>query len=711
MSYKYLPGKAKIAFLLFASILASAKIASALTLPPPSILKNYLKLDAEKISISKDDALLEATGVVHLEYEGKEISAGKLSYYYERGVLELDEGVTFTDEDMDFSFSMVSIDLRKKKSTFYDGYMHIKSENLIVSAERFEELTKDKYKIFKAKLTTCDECDKADWRIKIRRGTLTLGGYATGTGISLDIRDRPFFWFPFAFFPAKTNRESGFLVPMFQSSRTKGTRVILPFYIVTSGFSDVTMNLDYMSKRGVKPEGEFRYRLTQYSKGKLTGAYINDREFDDERFRVEYSTSVTGDFPFFATANVDYTSDKDYYLDLEDDIYLRSSRQIISDLSAGYEGRDLYFELYGTYIDDLFPVQSRSETVQVLPAVRSTFRKKRILYDFFARADLEVKNFYTSANGSTQKSNVNIEAELPLKLGEILLLHLYSNLVDGYYYFENQQGGENGENFLYWDNRGTVKTSLYRKFRLKKKELVHRVEPYVTFQKTSRISGFSPVIFEPVDRAPEKTRMIFGFRNVFTSVYEGGEMKSTGSFVVKYSFDLERQVDSSSNLVDPFSEYFRTYQDQIDIAVDGFLSDDPSSDLYFEGNLLPSERLKINTEGFFDTKAGVVDKVSFGLKYDDKDTTFISMMVRHTRTLATDLNLNYDDRIFRWLRVKGWLNYSLKDEVIIENTSFFEYIPRSECWSLTFGASRKTRPAETSFSLFFSLRGLGAIGQ
>jgi hypothetical protein len=135
------------------------------------------------------------------------------------------------------------------------------------------------------------------------------------------------------------------------------------------------------------------------------------------------------------------------------------------------------------------------------------------------------------------------------------------------------------------------------------------------------------------------------------------------------------------------------------------------SDVYFEGYLKPSKNFEVNTEGFYDTREGVVDKLSFGLKYDDKEITFISMKVRHTRTLATDLNLGYNNRIFRWLRVRGWLDYSLKDDVIIENTSFFEYIPRSECWSFTFGVSRRTRPAETSYSLFFSLRGLGAIGK
>lgn len=683
----------------------------ALELPPPSVMKNFLNFDAEKISISKERGVLEATGGVQLEYEGREIKAGKLTYYFEKEVLELDGGVTFIDEDMEFSFSRVTINVKEKTSVFYDGYIHVKSEHLIVTAERFEEITKDRYRIFKAKFTTCDECEKADWRIKIRKGTLTLGGYATGMGISLDIRERPFFWFPYAFFPAKTDRESGFLLPKFSTSRTKGNRVELPFYIVTSDFSDLTLNLDNMSKRGFKPEGDLRYRLTEKSKGRIEGAYINDREFDDERYRVRYTSNVTGEFPFFATTNIDYPSDEDYYTDFEEDIYLRSSRQVISDLSTGYEGKDLYFEVYGTYTEDLFPVGDKSETVQLLPAVRAALRKTKFLRHFFTSGNLEIKNFYTSADGATQKGNIDFAAEIPIKIGNFLLFHAYSNIVDGFYYYDGPQGDKETENFAYWDNRGTLKTSLAKRYARKSSEFVHRLEPYLTLQKTQRLSGFSPLIIEPTDRAPEKERIIFGIRNIFTSIYGNNDIRDTGGFVVKYSYDFERNVDSASNLIDPFSEYFRTYQDQIDIAVDGVLSGDLRSDLYFEGYLKASTNLDLNTEGFYDTREGVVDKLSFGLNYDNKDNTFISMMVRHTRSLATDLNLGYDKRIIRWLRVKGWLNYSLKDEVVIENTSFFEYIPRSECWSLTFGVSRKTRPAETSYSLFFSLRGLGAIGK
>ena len=82
-------------------------------------------------------------------------------------------------------------------------------------------ISEDRYRIYGATLTTCDKCEKPDWRVGIGTGTLNLGGYATGRNIVLELREKPVFWFPYAFFPAKTDRETGFLFPSYSSSRSE----------------------------------------------------------------------------------------------------------------------------------------------------------------------------------------------------------------------------------------------------------------------------------------------------------------------------------------------------------------------------------------------------------------------------------------------------------------------------------------------------------
>lgn len=699
-------------FLLVIFLTILSPRAHSLTIPSDAIRGGFINLGAEKITLSKKEGILVASGDVHLTYEGRSIQAGKLVYHYQQGILEISDGVKLNDGEVEFSFSRVVVHINEKRSLFFDGFIYVKKEHLFVTAKKFEEVSKDRFNVWDARFTTCDSCDIPDWRIRIKKGKLTLGGYATGSSIFLDIKNRSYIWLPYAFFPAKTERESGILVPKLTSSATKGTRLQVPLYFVTSTYSDLTLTFDYMSKRGLKPEGDFRYRLTELSKGVLSGAYINDKKFKDKRFRLRHESNVTGSFPFFATTSIDYSSDKDYFVDFEDDILLRTARQVFSDLSAGYEGKRYVFNVSGTYIRDIQEVLPDRTAVQIVPALVLKFKENKLFSHLYSSGELDAKNFYTSRDGSNHKGIGTLSLSLPIPFWDSLLFLGRSDFIDNFYFYERRiKTGRGAKNFIYWDMKGTLKTALVRQYPSGVNKLIHRVEPYFTLQQTKRIYGKSPVNFEAIDRAPDKTRMIVGIGNFLHTVDKDGTAMETGEVQVKYSFDLHRNVGKSSNLLDPFSDYFRSFQDQIDIAVDGTLSEDLRSDLYLDGFLNMGAYWKINMEGFYDTKRGRVDKFSLGAKYDNKKESYISASLRHTRTLATDLNVNYNHRLFRWLRLKGWVNYSLKDSVVIENTSFFEFIPKSECWSASFGVSRKTRPAETVYSLYFSLRGLGSIGR
>ena len=695
--------------IIFLSI--GAPYAHPIQIPSGIVEKGFLVLGADRVSISKEKGILTALGKVHLKYQGRKVEAGKIEYYYQKGFLVISEGVRLYDEEVEFSFERVEVDLKTQQSTFYNGSIYVKKEHLMVTAKRLEELSRDHFAVYDARFTTCDNCDKADWRIRIGKGKLTLGGYATGSNLVLEIRDKSFFWLPYAFFPAKTNRESGLLVPSFSSSVTKGTRLTVPIYLVTSGHTDLTTTFDYMSNRGVKTGGEFRLHLNDISKEVLEAHYINDRKFGGSRYRVRFDGNASGKFPFFLTGRIDYASDKGYYPDFEDDILLRTTRQVLTEISTGVEGKNYFFETSGSYIHDIQEVQDDRTTIQVIPSLLYQLKDKRLIPHIFGGSRIWVTNYYSRKDGSTQKGGASISGRMPFRLFEFLTFIGEMEFVDNLYYYKRDTGKRGYKNYLYWDTRGTIKTSLNKNYGISGETIVHKVEPYITIQDTKRIYGASPEKIDPFDNAPEKRRIIIGVGNRVNTLRESGQVEETGRIQVKYSYDFNRNVDLSSKLIDPFSDYFRTYQDQIDIAVDGGLTEDQRSDLYLDSYLKIGPYLDFLGEGFYDTKKGVLDKFSLGITYDNKKESYVSSTIRHTRRLATDLNINYNHRLFKWLRLKGWLNYSLKDSVIIENTSFFEYIPRSECWSATIGLSRKTRPAETTYSFYLSLRGLGSVGR
>ncbi len=661
-----------------------------------------VRVDAGRIEVRKDEGLVEATGGILLEYQGRKIRADRGVYYFEKGMMEAIGNVTFTDEGVQFTCEKIIIDLGTGRVVLEDGVLRVKDEHLFVQAARFVELRKDLFSIEDGMFSTCDQCDKRDWEIGIGSGKVKMGGYATGRNITLKVRGTPLFWLPFAFFPAKTERETGFLMPNFSTDSNRGTRFTLPFYIVTSDFSDLTLYFDYMTKRGYKPAAEFRYRLTENSSGTLLGEFVNDREKEEERYRFFYETWVTGDFPFFMNGRVDYPSDEEYFLDFHDDIGLRTARQLISDGSFGFEGDSVTVEVGGTYIQNLDPALSGKDSIHVAPSLVFRVKKKRLLGPVFASGSLSFRNFYSAVEGGTPKGALDFKLDLVEKVADVFILSGKARFYGGAYNGKDSAGERKVEKISYVDSTVSLKTQLERFYG----KMSHTFEPMVSIQKTDRLTSLPHREFEPYDRAPEKTRVIAGLDN---TLRREGEI--LGTLSLKYSYDLERERNTNATLLDPFSPYFRNYQDQVDIAVEGSLSDDRRSDVFISGEFYPLEGGVVGGEAFYNTKFGRMDKYTVKFRYRKAEDLEFQGSLRHTRTLATDLNLFLSFLPFRWLKYRGWIDYSLKDNVIIENTSYFEYIPKSECWSVTFGVSRKTRPAETTYSVFFSLRGIGTIGK
>ena len=75
----------------------------------------------------------------------------------------------------------------------------------------------------------------------------------------LKVYDKPIFYFPRFFHPDPTvKRQSGFLMPTFQSSSGLGTSLITPYFHVLSGNKDLTVNPRFYSKNKLLLQTEYR---------------------------------------------------------------------------------------------------------------------------------------------------------------------------------------------------------------------------------------------------------------------------------------------------------------------------------------------------------------------------------------------------------------------------------------------------------------------
>lgn len=172
--------------------------------------------------------------------------------------------------------------------------------------------------------TTC-EPDSNAWQLKGNNITLNPAtGFGTATNATLRVKNIPILYTPYIYFPIDDRRQSGFLPPSFSTGSETGFTLVTPYYFNLAPNYDATLYPQYMTKRGMLMEGEFRY-LTKSSEGQFGGAYLNDdsderkNQSDYEKTRYMLNWQHKGGLDSRLTSMVDYTkiSDPYYFQDLK----------------------------------------------------------------------------------------------------------------------------------------------------------------------------------------------------------------------------------------------------------------------------------------------------------------------------------------------------------------------------------------------------------
>ncbi|MGB7985928.1 MAG: LPS assembly protein LptD [Terracidiphilus sp.] len=121
------------------------------------------------------------------------------------------------------------------------------------------ELGEGHYKIIDGTITNC-RLPKPDWQI-ISRAISVEDGKASTSNALFKFLGVPLFYLPYLSHPVdETGRSSGILIPAGENSTIKGLVIGEQFYWVISRNMDMIGGVEYWSKRGWAPNGDFRYR-------------------------------------------------------------------------------------------------------------------------------------------------------------------------------------------------------------------------------------------------------------------------------------------------------------------------------------------------------------------------------------------------------------------------------------------------------------------
>jgi LPS-assembly protein len=151
------------------------------------------------------------------------------------------------------------------------------SSPLSFSGKLVEQTGPDEYVLYHGSVTSC-ELPRPKWTFTAAKIILKVGISAHVFNATFRLKGVPVFYLPYAAPPVeRLGRESGFLIPNFGTSNTKGTVIGDSFYWAMNRSMDATVGGEYLSKRGWALQESYRYRPNDASFVNLSYFGVLDR--------------------------------------------------------------------------------------------------------------------------------------------------------------------------------------------------------------------------------------------------------------------------------------------------------------------------------------------------------------------------------------------------------------------------------------------------
>ena len=319
-------------------------------------------------------------GNVEIQRETQYVRAEEVRYSEQDALITAEEGVIFNEKGLTVTGPHAEVHLDTDTAEFSDAAYWFTPRHARGEAARIYRASPTVLELEEASYTTCNPGD-TDWLISADKVTLDREpGDGTARNVLLKYKSVPILYTPWLRFPIDDRRKSGFLIPEPGTSRTSGLTLGIPYYWNMAPNRDLVFTPRYLSERGLKLEGLFRY-LYPWGKGDLNLAYIDDSKASDDRFLISLN-DASKPIPRLRTKIAfNKVSDNQYF----DDFGTSLSQTSISHLPQRADAR-----YYGAFWNVLTRLQ-KFQTIDrsVAPLNRPYKRLPQILF----KARLHEQNF------------------------------------------------------------------------------------------------------------------------------------------------------------------------------------------------------------------------------------------------------------------------------------------------------------------------------
>jgi len=537
--------------------LPALALAAQLSVPPP-VPASQVRLGAagRQEQLGPHHVRWSDAAEIELVAEQIRFSADVIDYYEDEHRLTAVGHVVFVSASGRISAERAEFDTAARTGTFADAYGSAtvpdsvdrsffgdQRPDAFFYGETIEKLGPATYRIRKGGFTTCVQ-PTPRWEVTARSVTLTVDKRALLTHAVLKVKDVPLFYVPAIYYPInKEDRSTGFLLPTYGSSTSRGRSIGNAFFWAIDRSQDLTIAHDWFTQAGQGYGAEYRYAAAAASSGELRAYRLDQHAYavtqagqsytqaaiDSLAIRGRVTQALAGGFR--ARANVDYVTDMASQRLYDPDLYYATTA------TRSYEGNVSGPLGRGTTISatvgrqETFYSGTGSTTIGSQPRVQLTRALTRLgrtpLYasataEYAGLARWNTTDEVRTDDRSLFRADVSPTLQLPLTSWPFLSAKT-SVTWHTTWWSESLIDGVQGETPL-WRNYAEMRASVTGPVLTRvwdrpgsdvAERLKHVIEPEVTIQRTTRIDDRDRVVLiDGGDYAyGDTTRVTYGLTN------------------------------------------------------------------------------------------------------------------------------------------------------------------------------------------------------
>ena len=247
---------------------------------PGSPRAEKVEIESPRFEIDQEQGLYRYTDA-RLKLGTLVVHAGLLEFDESTRLVRASDNVRLENGAMLGRAERLELNVDTRITVLHNANLFDVEKNLYLEAERIILPSQDRILAENCSVTSCRPTD-GGWKLKASELDYRLEDYAVATNPRLLAGAVPVFWLPAMAWPTVRERRSGLLRPGYTEQASSlarfnlGTRVKVPYFLALDVDQDLTLSPEYISRRGLATNVEYKYAFWLDQRASLRFYHIEE---------------------------------------------------------------------------------------------------------------------------------------------------------------------------------------------------------------------------------------------------------------------------------------------------------------------------------------------------------------------------------------------------------------------------------------------------